>query len=80
MRRQTLVQLSDELLALLDERAVRTGQSRSELIRAAVERELAADRDAAIDAAIVSGYERLPQEADAWADAVARQTISEESW
>ena len=79
-RRQTLVQLSDELLALLDERAVRTGQSRSELIRVAVERDLAAHRDAAIDAAIVSGYERVPQEADPWTDAAARETIAEESW
>jgi metal-responsive CopG/Arc/MetJ family transcriptional regulator len=79
-RRQTLVQLSDELLALLDERAVRTGQSRSELIRVAVERDLAADRDAAIDAAIVSGYERVPQESDAWADVAAREAIAEEAW
>jgi len=79
-RRQTLVQLSDELLALLDERAVRTGRSRSELIRAAVERDLASDRDAAIDAAIVDGYRRIPQEPDPWAEIGARESIAAEPW
>jgi metal-responsive CopG/Arc/MetJ family transcriptional regulator len=80
-RRQTLVQLSDELLALLDERAARTGRSRSELIRTAIERELAADREAAIDAEIVEGYRRLPPpERDAWADAAARRSIADEPW
>jgi len=79
-RRQTLVQLSDELLALLDERAVRTGRSRSDLIRAAVERDLASDRDAVLDAAIVEGYRRVPQEPDPWADAAARDIIAAEPW
>jgi metal-responsive CopG/Arc/MetJ family transcriptional regulator len=80
-RRQTLVQLSDELLALLDERAARTGRSRSEVIRAAVERELAAERAAAVDAAIVEGYERIPQsENDRWAETSARRSIAAEPW
>jgi metal-responsive CopG/Arc/MetJ family transcriptional regulator len=80
-RRQTLVQLSDELLALLDERAVRTGRSRSELIRAAIERDLADDRAAAIDAAIVEGYRRVPPaEHDAWAEASARRSVAAEPW
>jgi len=80
-RRQTLVQLSDELLALLDERAARTGRSRSELIRAAVERELAEDRAAAIDAAIVEGYRRIPPgELDAWAEASAKRSAAVDSW
>jgi predicted transcriptional regulator len=80
-RRQTLVQLSDELLALLDERAARTGRSRSELIRTAIERELAADREAAIDAAIVEGYRRIPpQEHDLWAEASAKRSVAAEPW
>lgn len=80
-RRQTLVQLSDELVALLDERASRTGRSRSEIIRAAVEHELARDREAAIDAAIVSGYERVPPpELDEWAEASAKRSIGAEPW
>jgi len=75
------VYLSDELLALLDERAARKGRSRSDLIRAAVERELAADRDALIDAAIVAGYTRIPPvEIDPWADAAAARSIAEEPW
>jgi predicted transcriptional regulator len=80
-RRQTLVQLSDELVALLDERAAKTGRSRSEVIRAAIERELAAEREAAIDAAIVEGYTRNPPpEHDPWAEASARRSIAAEPW
>jgi metal-responsive CopG/Arc/MetJ family transcriptional regulator len=80
-RRQTLVQLSDELLALLDERAARTGRSRSDLIRSAIERELREDREAAIDAAIVDGYTRIPQpEYDPWAEASAKRSIADEPW
>ena len=80
-RRQTLVQLSDELLALLDERAARSGRSRSELIRAAVERELAEERAAAIDAAIVEGYRRIPPlEHNRWAEASAKRSVAAEPW
>ena len=80
-RRQTLVQLSDELLALLDERAARTGRSRSELIRAAIERDLSEDRAAAIDAAIVEGYRRdPPPKHDEWAAASARRSVAAEPW
>ena len=81
-RRQTLVQLSDELLALLDERAARLGQSRSEVIRRALERELRDERKRAIDAAIVEGYTRVPadDEFDAWSRASARRTIADEPW
>jgi metal-responsive CopG/Arc/MetJ family transcriptional regulator len=79
-RRQSLVQLSDELLALLDERAARSGRSRSSLIREAIESFLAADLDARIDAEIVAGYRRRPQEPDRWADLVAREAIAAEPW
>lgn len=80
-RRQVLVQLSDELLALLDERAAKSGRSRSEIIRAAIERELAAEREAAIDRAIVEGYTRIPPpEHDPWAEASAKRSIAAEPW
>jgi metal-responsive CopG/Arc/MetJ family transcriptional regulator len=79
-RRQSLVQLNDDLLALLDERAARTGRSRSALIRDAIEHYLSDDIDARIDAAVVAGYERLPQESDAWADVAAREAIAAEPW
>jgi predicted DNA-binding protein len=79
-RRQSLVQLSDELLALLDERAARSGRSRSSLIREAIEAFLADDLDARIDAEIVAGYRWRPQEPDLWADIAAREAISAEPW
>jgi metal-responsive CopG/Arc/MetJ family transcriptional regulator len=80
-RRQTLVQLNDDLLALLDERAAKSGRSRSEIIRTAIERELAAESDAAIDAAIVEGYTRIPPpEFDPWAEASAKRSIADEPW
>jgi metal-responsive CopG/Arc/MetJ family transcriptional regulator len=80
-RRQTLVQLSDELIELLDERAARAGCSRSAIIREAVERYVAEDREAAIDRAIVDGYTRIPQpEHDPWAEAAAVESIRAEPW
>ncbi len=79
-RKQTLVQLTDELLALLDEHAAKTGRSRSDLIREAVERYLAGERDAAIDRAIVEAYTRIPEEDDPWIELLARESIAEEPW
>jgi metal-responsive CopG/Arc/MetJ family transcriptional regulator len=80
-RRQTLVQLSDELIALLDERAAKNGLSRSEIIRRAIERELADDIEADIDRRIIEGYTRIPPaEFDAWAEASARRSIAAEPW
>jgi len=79
-RKQALVQLSDELLALLDERAAKSGRSRSEIIRSAIERELAAEHEAAIDKAIVDGYTRAPQGPDPWAAASAKRSVADEPW
>jgi metal-responsive CopG/Arc/MetJ family transcriptional regulator len=79
-RQQTLVQLSDELVAALDQRAARRGVSRSRLIREAIQDYLMRDADAAIDAAIVDGYTRIPQEDDPWAYAEAIESIRAEPW
>lgn len=79
-RQQTLVQLSDELLALLDQLAAKEGTSRSELIRQAIEHHIADAREAEIDRAIVEGYLRTPQEPDPWAEEAVRRMIAEESW
>ncbi len=80
-RQQTLVQLTDELLALLDERAAKDGTSRSELIRRAIESFLHDERKAAIDAAIIEAYTRMPQPAhDPWAEAAAIESIKAEPW
>lgn len=79
-RRQTLVQLNDELLAALDQHAARTGRSRSEIIRNAVERYIGKSLQAEVDRSIVEGYTRVPQEDDPWAEAAGRESIAEEPW
>jgi metal-responsive CopG/Arc/MetJ family transcriptional regulator len=82
-RTQTLVQLTDELVALLDERASRQHRSRSDLIREAIEAFLAADAEAEISRQIVDGYQRVPQEEDSlerWARRGARDLVEEEPW
>jgi predicted transcriptional regulator len=63
-RTPTLVQLNDDLLALLDARAVREGVSRSQLIRQALEQFLEVEARAEIDRQIVEGYTRFPQAGD----------------
>lgn len=78
-RHQTLVQLSEELLAQLDARVAREGRSRSQLIREALDGYLADDREGEIDRAIVESYTRIPQE-DFGAKWSARQSIEAEPW
>jgi metal-responsive CopG/Arc/MetJ family transcriptional regulator len=78
-RVQTIVQLSDELLALLDERAARMQRSRSDLIREAVQEYLADDAEAEIDRRMVAAYERVPPD-DIWGDALARALIAADPW
>jgi Arc/MetJ-type ribon-helix-helix transcriptional regulator len=79
-RTQTLVQLSDELLAELDARAARQGRSRSELIREALTDYLAGDREAELDRRLVEGYTRQPQEDLLGAKWAARALIENEPW
>ncbi|MGH9190110.1 MAG: CopG family transcriptional regulator [Acidimicrobiales bacterium] len=81
-RTQTLVQLSDRLVSLLDQRAAERGISRSQLIREAIEAHLSADLEAEAGRAIVEGYTRVPddREFEAWAEASARDMIAEEPW
>jgi metal-responsive CopG/Arc/MetJ family transcriptional regulator len=73
------VQLSEDLLARLDSYRARAGRSRSEVIRTAVERYLAEDREAAIDRRIVEAYSLQPPEAP-WSDDAARRMIAAEPW
>jgi predicted DNA-binding protein len=79
-RTQTLVQLSDGLLAALDQYSAATGRSRSELIRLAIERYLDEVLAQETDRRVVEGYERIPQEPDPWAEAVAKESIAAEPW
>ena len=78
-RKQTLVQLSEELLARLDSYRAPQGRSRSEVVREAIERYLETDREADIDRLIVDAYTRRPPE-DLWSDQAARQMIAAEPW
>jgi metal-responsive CopG/Arc/MetJ family transcriptional regulator len=80
-RRQVLVQLSDELLAAVDERAGQRRVSRSELVRSALQAYLGEGREADIDRQIVEGYRRIPPpQVDPWAEAAARRSIRDEPW
>ncbi|HET6551271.1 MAG TPA: ribbon-helix-helix protein, CopG family [Solirubrobacter sp.] len=78
-RTQTLVQLSDELLAVLDARAARERRSRSDLIREALKEYLHDDVEAEIDRQIVEAYTRQPQE-DLGASWAAARMIAAEPW
>jgi metal-responsive CopG/Arc/MetJ family transcriptional regulator len=81
-RTQTLVQLNDDLLRQLDERAAKEGRSRSALIREAIEAYLFDEDEARIDREIIEGYERIPEteeEIEA-AKRSARRMIEEEPW
>ena len=80
-RRQTLIQLDDARLAALDERAAAAGRSRSDLVREAIDLLLGTGDAAAIDSAIVEGYQRAPASGrDPWAFAGAIAAIRAEPW
>jgi predicted transcriptional regulator len=80
-RRQTLIQLDDARLAALDQRAAASDRSRSELIREAIDLLLGTGDAAAVDAAIIAGYERRPAAGqDAWALQGAVAAIEAEPW
>lgn len=81
-RTQTLVQLTEDLLRRLDERAAREGRSRSALIRDAIEAYLYDEEKVRIDREIVEGYERIPitDEEMAIAERETREMIREEPW
>ncbi len=81
-RTQTLVQLTDDLLRRLDERAAREGRSRSALIRDAIEAFLHDEERERITREIVEGYERIPttDEEMEIAEREAREAIREEPW
>lgn len=73
------MQLSDELLEQIDRSRAAAGRSRSEVIRDAITRYLAEDREAEIDRLLVDAYTRQPQE-DVWSDEAARRMIDAERW
>ena len=80
-RVQVLVQLDDELLSLLDERAAAAGVSRSEMVRRGVRAVLATDVESKLDEAIAEGYKRIPPAVpDASVERLAVASIEQEPW
>jgi metal-responsive CopG/Arc/MetJ family transcriptional regulator len=81
-RTQTLVQLTEDLLRRLDERAAKEGRSRSALIRDAIEAYLYDEERDRITREIIEGYERIPptEEEMRIAEANAREAVEEEPW
>ncbi|MGZ4104977.1 MAG: ribbon-helix-helix protein, CopG family [Actinomycetota bacterium] len=83
-RKQVLVQLNDELLKRLDELGQQTGQSRSAMVRDAVEWYLARESKAEKDRRSIQGYIRIPDTVDedlaALAEWSLRESLEEESW
>ena len=81
-RKQTLVQLNDHLLSVLDRESARRGISRSALIREAVKTHLHDESRDEISRQIVEGYRRFPE--DDWelemAGENAIELIEEEPW
>lgn len=69
-RTQTLVQLNDELIELLDRRASARGLSRSALVRELLVEALQVDRADELSRRMIEGYRETPQRAgsDAWGD------------
>jgi len=76
-RKQTLVQLTYELVELLDQRALRERKSRSALIREAVEAHLRNESSEEIARQYREAYTRVPQTKDelALADWATRETM-----
>jgi hypothetical protein len=69
MMRQTMVQLTEELVDVLDREAARRQLSRSALIREILHEHLAGAADARLSERIVAGYRRIPPATpDGWAD------------
>jgi Arc/MetJ-type ribon-helix-helix transcriptional regulator len=56
--------------------------SRSDAVRSALELLVERERRAAVGRSIVSGYERVPQEADdlSWTEALGAAMIAQEPW
>lgn len=68
-RTQTMVQLSDELVAALSEEARRRGLSRSALIRSVLQEHLDTRGRVSIGRRIAEGYARVPPATpDEWGD------------
>lgn len=89
-RRQTLVQLTDDLVDVLDAIAAKQGRTRSALIRSVLEDYVKDEDEAEKDRRMIAGYTRIPPsvshdppewgDLDKWAEHDLREAIEEESW
>lgn len=86
-RRQTLVQLTEELVDKLDALAAKADVSRSELIRRVLRRFVEREDESEKVRRYVEGYRRIPPgtpdewgNLDDWAEWSAREAIAEEPW
>ncbi|MBC7460977.1 MAG: ribbon-helix-helix protein, CopG family [Thermoleophilia bacterium] len=81
-RVQTLLQLNDQLLSKLDRAALRSGESRSALVRRALGEWLAQEMAKEADARLAESYRRQPDtgEFDALAAWSVQQSVDEEPW
>lgn len=76
-RRQTLVQLTDDLVDVLDAIAAKQGRTRSALIRSVLEDFVKEEDEAEKDRRLIEGYTKFPPggvdaygDIDAWNEAV----------
>jgi metal-responsive CopG/Arc/MetJ family transcriptional regulator len=81
-RKQVLVQLTDELIKMLDELAQLRGASRSAVVRDAVERYAVKEIDKEKDRRLIEGYVRIPpdDEFEEAAEEELRTMVEEEPW
>jgi hypothetical protein len=76
-RKQVLVQLDDAQVAMLDRLATAADDSRSELIRRAIDLYVAAVGEAVADIRYADAYERVPEELEEFA---ALRNLGLEAW
>lgn len=76
-RTQVLVQLDDAQVEVLDGLARAADESRSELIRRAIDRYVEAVSEAVADIRYAEAYERLPEDLEEFA---ALRALSAEAW
>lgn len=76
-RKQVLVQLDNAQVAVLDRLASASDDSRSELIRRAIDLYVEAVGEAVADVHYAEAYERVPEDLDEFADLRA---LSAEAW
>jgi len=87
VRRQTLVQLTEDLVDKLDQLASKEDVSRSELIRRVLRGFVEQEDEQEKVRRYIEGYKRIPPDTrdewgslDDWAEWSAREAVAEEPW